>query len=103
MIELLRCKMVNRIRLFIAKICGKEYGCCDKWFVNCSKCKYMQTDMYKRDDLIKKQDALMEARPEYLNPNLVDSSEYNMGWNNGIKAYWQNILELPPAESKGED
>lgn len=31
-------KLINAIRKFIARICGKEYGCCDKWFVNCERC-----------------------------------------------------------------
>lgn len=46
-------------------------------------------------DLIRREDAMMEARPEYLNPNQKGHEEYNKAWNDGIKAYWNGLKELP--------
>ena len=46
-------------------------------------------------DLISRRDAMMEARPEYLNPNQKGHEEYNKAWNDGVKAYWNGLKELP--------
>lgn len=46
-------------------------------------------------DLISRRDAMMEARPEYLNPNQKGHEEYNKAWNDAVKAYWNGLKELP--------
>lgn len=46
-------------------------------------------------DLISREKAMMEARPEYLNPNQKGHEEYNKAWNDAIKAYWNGLKELP--------
>lgn len=46
-------------------------------------------------DLISREKAMMEARPEYLNPNQKGHEEYNKAWNDGVKAYWNGLKELP--------
>lgn len=46
-------------------------------------------------DLISRSDAMMKARPEYLNPNQKGHEEYNKAWNDGVKAYWNGLKELP--------
>lgn len=51
-------------------------------------------------DLIRREDALMCARPEYLNPNQEKLASYNQGWNNAIEMYYRQIAELSPAEPK---
>lgn len=45
--------------------------------------------------MIRKADALMEARPEYLNPTQDGHEEYNKGWNDAISMYWDNLNNLP--------
>lgn len=51
-------------------------------------------------DLIKRDEALMCARPEYLNPNQEKLASYNQGWNNAVEMYHKQIAELPSAEPK---
>ena len=50
------------------------------------------------DDLIRREDAMMYARPEYLNPQQEKLASYNQGWNNAIEMYYRQISELPSAE-----
>lgn len=47
-------------------------------------------------NLISRRKAMMEARPEYLNPNQKGHEECNKAWNDAIKAYWNGLKELPP-------
>ena len=49
-------------------------------------------------DTISRADALMEARPEYLNPNQEKLASYNQGWNNAIEMYYRQIAELSSVE-----
>ena len=49
------------------------------------------------NDVIKRQDALMEAKPEYLNPSQQGHESYNQGWNGAISAYYTGIKMLPSA------
>ena len=51
-------------------------------------------------DLISRQDALMEARPEYLNPQQLKLASYNQGWNDAVDDYYDGIKSLPSAEPK---
>lgn len=51
-------------------------------------------------NLIRKQDALMEARPEYLNPQQQKLASYNQGWNDAVDEYYDGIKALPDAEPK---
>ena len=46
-------------------------------------------------DLISRRNAMMKARPECLNPNQKGHEEYNKAWNDGVKAYWNGLKELP--------
>jgi rubrerythrin len=57
---------------------------------------YMQPSPDSGADLISRADAMMEARPEYLNPN----DDYARGWNKAIKEYWETIKALPSAEAE---
>lgn len=45
----------------------------------------------------------MEARPEYLNPNQKGHEEYNKAWNDGVKAYWNGLKELPSEPVENTD
>ena len=50
-------------------------------------------------DLISRQDALIEARPEFLNPQQQSECVlYNQGWNDAITGYYDNIKRLPSAD-----
>ena len=49
-------------------------------------------------DLISRQDALMEARPEYLNPQQQKLASYNQGWNDAVEEYYDGIRALPSAD-----
>ena len=49
-------------------------------------------------DLIRREDAMMYARPEYLNPTQEKLASYNQGWNNAIEMYYRQIAELPSVE-----
>lgn len=60
------------------------------------KCNTPTTDA--DGELISRADALMEARPEYLNPNQEKLASYNQGWNNAIEMYYRQIAELPSVE-----
>ena len=51
-------------------------------------------------DLISRQAALMEARPEYMNPSQQGHEDYNQGWNDAISEYYTGIKMLPSAEQK---
>lgn len=46
-------------------------------------------------DLIRREGALREARPEYLNPQQEKLASYNQGWNNALDEYFDRIKELP--------
>ena len=46
-------------------------------------------------DLISREAAMMQARPEYLNPIQKGHEEYNKAWNDAIEAYWNGLKELP--------
>lgn len=48
-----------------------------------------------KGDLISREDAMMQARPEYLNPIQKGHEEYNKAWNDAIEAYWNGLKELP--------
>lgn len=48
-------------------------------------------------DLISKEDALMQARPEYLNPQQKRLASYNQGWNDALDEYVDRIKEIPSA------
>ena len=49
-------------------------------------------------DLIRKEDALMQARPEYLNPQQKKLASYNQGWNDALDEYFDRIKEIPFAD-----
>lgn len=52
-------------------------------------------------DLISRADAL-QCKPEFLNPNPNDKpNNYHIGWNDAIKAWYQDINALPSAETTG--
>ena len=51
------------------------------------------------NDLINRQAAMMEARPEYLNPQQEKLSSYNQGWNNALDEYFDRIKALPSADA----
>lgn len=51
-------------------------------------------------ELISRDKALMNARPEYLNPNQEKLASYNQGWNNAIEMYCRQIAELPTIEER---
>lgn len=51
-------------------------------------------------DLISKQDALMEARPEYLNPQQQKLASYNQGWNDAVNEYYDG-MPMPEAVQRG--
>ena len=53
-------------------------------------------------DLISRQAALMEARPEYLNPSQQGRESYNQGWNDAIGEYYTGIKALPSADRPTE-
>ena len=46
-------------------------------------------------DLIRREDVLMQARPEYLNPQQEKLASYNQGWNDAIDEYFDRIKEIP--------
>lgn len=50
--------------------------------------------------MIKREDAMREARPEYLNPDQIGHEEYNKGWNDAVKAYWDGLKELKGGEDE---
>ena len=50
-------------------------------------------------DLISRQDVLMEARPEYLNPSQQGHESYNQGWNDAISEYYTVLKMLPSVET----
>lgn len=54
-----------------------------------------ETEKQVKGDSISREDAMMEARPEYLNPIQKGHEEYNKGWNDGVEAYWNGLKELP--------
>ena len=49
-------------------------------------------------DLISRKDALMKARPEYLNPQQQKLASYNQGWNDAVDEYYDGIRALPSAD-----
>lgn len=49
-------------------------------------------------DLIRKENALMQARPEYLNPQQKKLASYNQGWNDAVDEYFDRIKEIPCAD-----
>ena len=53
-------------------------------------------------EMISRDKALMNARPEYLNPNQEKLASYNQGWNNAIEMYCRQIAELPTVEERKE-
>ena len=53
-----------------------------------------ETSTETSTDLISRADAMMGARPEYLNPN----DDYARGWNKAIEEYWETIKALPSAD-----
>ena len=53
-------------------------------------------------ELISREEALMNARPEYLNPNQEKLASYNQGWNNAVEMYCRQIAELPIVEEQKE-
>ena len=53
-------------------------------------------------EMISRDKALMNARPEYLNPNQEKLASYNQGWNNAIEMYCRQIAELPTIEERKE-
>ncbi len=59
-------------------------------------------EVINMSDLIRKDDALMEARPEYLNPQQQKLASYNQGWNDAIEEYYDRIKSLSSAEPKTE-
>lgn len=46
---------------------------------------------------ISREDAIREARPEYLNPQQEKLASYNQGWNDAIDEYMSGIKALPSA------
>ena len=52
-------------------------------------------------DLISREDALMQARPEYLNPQQEKLASYNQGWNDAIDEYFDRIKEIPNCGAEG--
>ena len=50
------------------------------------------------EDLISREDALMQARPEYLNPQQKRLASYNQGWNDALDEYFDRIKEIPFAD-----
>jgi hypothetical protein len=55
------------------------------------------------NDLIRKEDALMQARPEYLNPQQKKLASYNQGWNDAIDEYFDRIKEIPAADKPKDE
>ena len=53
-------------------------------------------------EMISRDKALMNARPEYLNPDQEKLASYNQGWNNAIEMYCRQIAELPTVEERKE-
>lgn len=51
-------------------------------------------------ELISRRDALMEARPEYLNPQQQKLASYNQGWNDAVEEYYDGIRSLPSEEPR---
>ena len=44
MITPIRYKIIYALKKLIAKVCGKEYGCCEKLLANCRRCLERRAD-----------------------------------------------------------